>query len=73
MLLLHHSHTFRAHKQVTRMQSHRSDSQFLQVGGTVAVDRHGPHAGHGKDLVLIQVGTKFIYIYIKYVNKYTLI
>ena len=25
-----------------------------QVGGIVATDRHGPHAGHGKDMVLIQ-------------------
>lgn len=25
-----------------------------QVGGIVAVDRHGPHAEHGKDLVIIQ-------------------
>lgn len=25
-----------------------------QVGGIVATDRHGPHAGHGKDLVIIQ-------------------
>lgn len=25
-----------------------------QVGGVVATDRHGPHANHGKDLVLIQ-------------------
>jgi hypothetical protein len=25
-----------------------------QVGGIVATDRHGPHAGHGKDMVIIQ-------------------
>ena len=25
-----------------------------QVGGIVALDRHGPHAAHGKDLVIIQ-------------------
>jgi hypothetical protein len=25
-----------------------------QVGGIVAVDRHGPHAGHGEDLMIIQ-------------------
>ena len=24
------------------------------VGGIVATDRHGPHAHHGKDLVIIQ-------------------
>lgn len=25
-----------------------------RVGGIVATDRHGPHAGHGKDMVIIQ-------------------
>ena len=25
-----------------------------QVGGIVATDRHGPHAAHGQDLILIQ-------------------
>jgi hypothetical protein len=26
-----------------------------QVGGVIATDRHGPHAEHGKDMVVIQV------------------
>jgi len=27
-----------------------------RVGGIVATDRHGPHAEHGKDMVIIQAG-----------------